>query len=726
MSTKSNSQKNKELLDHNTFKNPLTTRIFWMVASFWLLIVLVIYHPYFLYGESSAIGWYDELDLPIALQGLITKGAYQYSQEFAGGTYIDQAFSPFANLNLLSILVAAFDEWLAYAIYKIMWPLFGGWFILYYLLIGKPFPAKTSQNTHHNSTITIALLVSSVTALTLISPAIYGWTPGFGPIVFLYLIIAILIADGRLLKDRPVLYWGALVLGGFVKSISLGSLTVFLPALIVFSACLWICLETRRELVKSVSGLVVVVIATVLFSFNELKVVLELSSSGEYSRFLKKNDDLGIHHFFPDAPSLNKWQLVLGYFARGSSSPFDVVLPRGFANAVWFVLIGFLVVAANMFWTRRWNALASLFLIIVATPITATIFHFMGLMEAYRFNPITKFLLHGLVLIVIIELNSPVQTVVNHSRKRKYLGRNILFVIFISSFSWLNITAFLNFSARTYYNIIFKGDTWNRYAEKSYDFFEDGYKAMSLTPYNPRSAFGLRLGLAMFDGMRQNFTVGRTNFFFYALANDPKSVHTHRHSFFGIDHDKIDEKMLRLANVKYLISFLQIDHDFKLDIPVNKCPDVFPCQIYFDYFGKPDLYDTVYVKELKNVWPFVYQARSLTQSGYTYNHKNYFRELKQLIHCSALLQSDQTDHTLYSYAGENILAPCQPLKYYFNHDTLTIMGIKQGRAIVVNHEYIEGMKAYCDDTPIPIQTVNAIHTLLPIQEMKCETARIVY
>ena len=128
MSTKSNSQNNSEALDHSAFKNPLTTGIFWTAASFWLLIVFVIFHPYFLYGNSSAIGWYDEIDLPIALQGLITKGAYQYSHEYAGGTYIDHAFSPFANLNLLSILVTAFDEWLAYAIYRIMWPLFGGWF----------------------------------------------------------------------------------------------------------------------------------------------------------------------------------------------------------------------------------------------------------------------------------------------------------------------------------------------------------------------------------------------------------------------------------------------------------------------------------------------------------------------------------------------------------------------------------------------------------------------
>ena len=159
-----------------------------------------------------------------------------------------------------------------------------------------------------------------------------------GPNTFLCLILALLIADGRILASKSIVYWGLLLFGGFVQSITVGSLTVFLPALLVLSGCLWIYLGERRDLAGALSGVIVAVAATLIFSFAELQTILHLAESENYARFVKTDDDLGLHHLFTKAPIHQILLKVFGDFAFGSISPFDVNLPRRFANSIWFVL----------------------------------------------------------------------------------------------------------------------------------------------------------------------------------------------------------------------------------------------------------------------------------------------------------------------------------------------------------------------------------------------------
>ena len=57
--------------------------------------------------------------------------------------------------------------------------------------------------------------------------------------------------------------------------------------------------------------------------------------------------------------------------------------------------------------------------------------------------------------------------------------------------------------------VIFQGDTWDRYVDRTDERFERRFpSALSTTGFQPRPELGLRLGLdVLFDGMRQNFTV---------------------------------------------------------------------------------------------------------------------------------------------------------------------------------------------------------------------------
>ena len=138
-------------------------------------------------------------------------------------------------------MIPLLGEWIAYAVFRIMWPLLGGWFILFYLIKTSELTASASA-VRSSGIVTALLLVTGLAAITLATPAVFGWTPAMGPNTFLCLILALLIADGQILASKPILCQGLLLFGGFVQSITVGSLTVFLPALLVLSGCLWICL----------------------------------------------------------------------------------------------------------------------------------------------------------------------------------------------------------------------------------------------------------------------------------------------------------------------------------------------------------------------------------------------------------------------------------------------------------------------------------------------------
>ena len=133
--------------------------------------------------------------------------------------------------------------------------------------------------------------------------------------------------------------------------------------------------------------------------------------------------------------------------------------------------------------------------------------------------------------------------------------------------------------------------------------------------------------------------------------------------------------MLRLANVKYLLSFYPDGHDFAVSLPADSCTDRFPCSIVAMLLGPPRIHENVYVKRLENVWPRVFQPLSVSQSAFGYDDKMYYRDLKRIKPCGVLLPKEAKDADLAR--SENLAngAQCQPLDYVFDGRSLTITGL---------------------------------------------------
>ena len=88
---------------------------------------------------------------------------------------------------------------------------------------------------------------------------------------------------------------------------------------------------------------------------------------------------------FTKAPIHQILPMVFGDFGFGSISPFDVNLPRRFANSIWFVLLGFAAMATCMYWTRRPHAMGSALLMILATPVHTHGSSYVGLYAGLSF-----------------------------------------------------------------------------------------------------------------------------------------------------------------------------------------------------------------------------------------------------------------------------------------------------------------------------------------------------
>ena len=99
-------------------KNP-NTKFLLITASIFLIYCL---NPYWLFGESSSIGWYDEIDLVIPNYLLLSKQESldnNFFPEIAGGSQIINTFY-LSKLNYFFLykLLQIFPDYLSFLIYR--------------------------------------------------------------------------------------------------------------------------------------------------------------------------------------------------------------------------------------------------------------------------------------------------------------------------------------------------------------------------------------------------------------------------------------------------------------------------------------------------------------------------------------------------------------------------------------------------------------------------------
>ena len=148
-------------------------KLFFVKFIIIFLFVLWVVHPYWLYGNSSAIGWFDEVDLPIFNFLILSKldtFSNIFVHELSGGSKIFDTFY-YSKLNyfFLTFLFKFFPEFLAISIYRIFssFAFIIGFMTLFFI---------TSENQKSlNYRNQFIIFISSLLGIYSL-PYEYGWT----------------------------------------------------------------------------------------------------------------------------------------------------------------------------------------------------------------------------------------------------------------------------------------------------------------------------------------------------------------------------------------------------------------------------------------------------------------------------------------------------------------------------------------------------------------------
>uniref|UniRef100_UPI004047F178 hypothetical protein n=1 Tax=Polynucleobacter sp. TaxID=2029855 RepID=UPI004047F178 len=97
------------------------------------LLCILVFFPYWIFGEYSAIGWHDEYDLTIPWNIKLNqlKFGETFAHAFAGGTGVKQSTAWVEKISIIRILFEILPNWLSAAIYRIleMFLLFSGLYL---------------------------------------------------------------------------------------------------------------------------------------------------------------------------------------------------------------------------------------------------------------------------------------------------------------------------------------------------------------------------------------------------------------------------------------------------------------------------------------------------------------------------------------------------------------------------------------------------------------------
>lgn len=670
-----------------------TQRNTFIVLSLLIISLAILLSPYYILREDSAVGWYDEMDLPIPSMLIHLKAGADYSTLVAGGSYLLTNFLPLNQLTSIYELISMlFPPWLSAAFFRLINYVGLIAIVFVYLQQNKSREIRESDSSQ-------ALILAGV--ISFASIYMYGWVlGGYGlmfPAIYLvaYLVVAI----------QPTLKSIALLLAAiYIAANSYGSGVVFMVTLPIVAACMH--LDLRRNPVAQVLGLLVfAIIIFAIIDIKELKALNELINS-ESARV----------HGFSYLDDMQKKELSLKEVVidllRDSNASF-------FSNKVSYVFLYLLptalIVGGRKSITKH-CAVLSLILMYY-------IFFILLLPGKYRADQIFIFCFPMVCL-----LSSRVIINYGVNSARPVMRLLALLAIFFAGIAVANENYNRN---KISVSEITAGNTWSAYSDLAvnyHDKYDASYRAYVETPYRPRPEFLQVGGLRTIDGMRPSFTTYRTAFWFGVLPdNATDNIHTHRQTAFNLQSQQTRARIaaLELANVRYLFSKGIVKDEFGRNTSDSFCfKHASLCQTYFQiYDGSIDRFfesRSVGVRELNNPWDYVFVPTSVLKSKYDALTIEYVRKLRDIDRHQILLDKNVSD----------FLFNRQPITSEIKSDIMfeSIDGglrVKSARGLdrfVINEEHSKRMTASCVDKSnnVYLTRVNLIQTYVVLDHVCSE------
>ena len=588
-------------------KNP-NTKFLLITASIFLIYCL---NPYWLFGESSSIGWYDEVDLVIPNYLLLSKQESlnnNFYPEIAGGSKIINTFY-LSKLNYFFLyeLLQIFPDYLSFLIYRFTSILLN--FSGFYFLSKEVLKIKKIEFSKYYELIFLTGLLSIFCL-----PIEYGWS--ISGLNFMY--PSLLWASILYLRYNNLIFYPIILIIFSLAASTLGTnLIYFFPSILLFLILINLISYRELRIKKIIYSILPIYVTMLVLNFDVLSNLTSFDSRFlEDGSFVNFNDTITFQPISNFEKFKNEiWTTIL-FFARGLLIFKNTYIHTGnlfppllFYNI--YLLFFFFLYSLKKKDFHYFNIFIFSVLIITFTNISK---HFLieplDMFSDYSFSVLLVLIYPTyFIMLLIVFINF-----LDNSKSRSIFNYSLIpiFIILIFSISWMNLRSF---------NSMKNYGGWDIYSNNQINQFfkheeKNNFRTISINN-NPKVSILSAKGIHTYDGLRFNHTKEKSFFNSISLKNNPSKIYKPERQQFN-DINNLNFKMLAMVNVKYILSekfFENKDLIFQKKIQIKE-----------KYFKK-DYY--IYKNRFKN-WGLIFVPKKIINKFSKNNEIKYYVQLKNL------------------------------------------------------------------------------------------------
>lgn len=631
-----------------------------------VIIVLSLY-PFWMYGNYSSLGWYDEYYHIIPgyynLAKLNDPSDFLYG--YGGGAggfqlilteYISgQEF--FLNFSPL---------WIGLLTYRIL--------SLFLTFLGFYIFSKFIIKNNSYSSLLLSLFPLYI-SIEIYTTTFAGWGWHHAAIIWFVVI--------TLVKFKNNFYDIILVTFFIIITVINTKIYYLLPCLFFFY--IFIRISFRSLLFFDKRATIIFIILSICMLINSLPIFVGLLEVKEYSTRLTKA--LMNHN------QINYFYILKGFFLRDHHR----VIFYSYILIIFLLLIykKYSFLFKIIFFSFVLYPLLDFFCNIINLPFVSN----------YRWD-----ILVGLSIFILavsfIHLEKKKYSKVNNKIKTLnfIIGSSLLPLLFIAiifSINRLTTTTIKNFNNTGGFGMInyYKNINELSYTKNKFRFISGDYDTLPSIPtfYN----------LDTFDGQVHHFSIRRHYYTAYAMYQKPKDrQHTHLHLFNNFPNEH-NIKAFKRANIKF-INYKKPINDSSL-LLVSK------------YDGKiidgRSVVNPLYVYNFENVTPRIFIASKFFVSNNSYTDQKFYLELDKLDLQDVLIAKEDRKNEYKYLINKNI--KIKEENFYENKLIIKLKGTGDG-FLVFNQVYTPNWTAECGDKTLDIIPVNGIMMGVPINIDECK------
>ena len=687
-------------------------------SFFSLILIIISFYPFWLFGDFSAVGIFDEADSNIPIELSIYSGINQnnFIHNYFGGTIFKQILpSGNAFFSYTQFFFHLFDPIIGSAVIRV----FGVWIM--FLSIQLIFYKKVKiDKKNHIFYIFLSLVAGLVSVYGKPESYLYSFGAGLA-IAFSILYVVVVTSD-----FNNIFKWILLVIISVIISSSITIIFFFVTIPFVFlSYALLMELDYTKILKKNLFYVLISFLLIFLNSFTDINNLLEIV---EESKTFSLSDVKGSCTPYLFDFNVNNFQSLIEYLTEKRNiffQGYDFFLylnlqnGKGYPLTFIFILITFVISIWYRIRLKKNNFLIILLLSFFLPLLLQGLCFFscLPLICRIRWEIIFDYTYPFYSLIVVFGIIDLLKSYkVELNKIFKFLSFVFIFIVIYLGIANMQLNVIRSLDHSGGWQMLMNK---NSFVPTNYD---NRYRSLSLDDV-PKSSYLSYQGIYTADGTRFNYTSRYVIFWKNNVINKILKKHNVRQTLSGLNYLDLSSTILdsaRVLNVKYIYSTKKIENKnfkqikFIKNIKVKDLNDSFS---NINFLSKISLIPNVYIYEINGSWDRLYYPKIIFYSKHNDFDLKYFDELKNLPRNSLVFDKNNKKEII-DYRKYNELT----INFIELPNGLEIRNVKS--SIVFNQEYSKTWRAFCDNNSADISPINGYMMLINLTK-SCKQLKLI-